>query len=47
MPQIMRRSTPGRHSSLTPWVGTMTVGLALWALLVWCTWQVYFLNRVD
>jgi hypothetical protein len=46
MPQV-RTATPVRHSSMTPWIGAITIGLALWALLVWCTWQVFFLNRLE
>jgi hypothetical protein len=46
MPQSTRM-TPIRHSSLTPWIGAITVGLALWALLVWCTWQAYFFSPLD
>jgi hypothetical protein len=32
---------------MTPRIGAIAVGLALWVLLAWYTWQVYFLNRLD
>ena len=45
MPHSTPMARPARHSSLIPWIGAITMGFALWALLVCCTWQVYFLDR--